>query len=158
MGAERKLRMVEQRGPHDCLRACVATVLGLAYEDVPEFLALAEVEDRAAPWRRRLYDFLATHGLVPWEFGLHGEDRPLLMFGGTPIAYNVMPPGLWIAAVQSPRIEGTHAVVMKGGQVIWDPHPRREMGHKGFREAMIFMPRGLTPAGQAALSDEGGER
>lgn len=47
-------------------------------------------------------------------------------------------PGYWIGTFESPRITvthgaykgmlGLHAVVMKNRELVWDPHPKREMG------------------------------
>lgn len=136
--------LVPQRHYWDCFRACVATVFGLSYENVPEFVRPGQ--SSSAPddtgWRALLHDWLAERNLVLWEIGLHGDKLPMLMFGGHKIAYHFDPRGVWIASVKSPRFEGTHAIVMRGREVLWDPHPQRAMGHGGFRDALVFVQRG----------------
>ncbi len=128
--------LVDQRTGEDCLRACLATVFGLTYEQTPDPLW------GGAQWRARLYGWVSERfGLTPWEFALGGEDKPKLRYGSDVLDYHFSWPGIWIAQVKSPRIHGTHAVVMRGNQLLHDPHPKRVEGHLGFREAMVFMPR-----------------
>jgi hypothetical protein len=139
------LRPVEQRilfdaetGERgDCLKCCVASLLELDYEDVPHFAAMG---DR---WWTEYASFLATHG---WRLGSAWfsvrEDDPARLDGWQQ--------GYWFATVKSPRIvkddgtPGLHYVVMREGEVAWDPHPQREDGHLGFVAGEYLVP--LDPA------------
>lgn len=96
----------------DCLRACVASVLDLSWEDVPHF-----VQDNPSPHTAiaRLRHWLTAHNLAPFTMQLPGEplDEVLsymgqmnpssvyLLFGGTD--------------------DGDHVVVCKGGRIEWNP-------------------------------------
>lgn len=126
-------RLVEQRTPYDCLTACLATVFGCPYEDAPIF-GNQETGEHEPGWHQKLDDWLAARGFA-WlqrvrEDGM--TDDP----ARSPWAF----PGLWIAGVASPRINGEHAVVMRWNELVWDPHPQREMGHGGFESADYFLP------------------
>lgn len=133
------MKPVEQRGDSDCLVACLASILELPYEDVPQEIADEDKQHNA------MVRFLKEHGYLTWTLGLHGETEPFLMFGNEKPAYHIWPTGYWIAGVGSPRIEdGEHAVVMRGGAIAWDPHPQRAMGHRGFQSATILMPGDVT--------------
>lgn len=92
----------------DCMRACVATITGIAIEDVPNFV------DPSIPWADHMGAWLHRQG-----FGLIEAyaDR-------TPKAYNWL--GLEgmvaMASVPSQAFEGcTHAIV-----VGWRQHPEYE--------------------------------
>lgn len=128
------MKPVEQRGDSDCLVACLASILDLDYEDIPQEIADHEKQLNA------MVDFLKPRGYLVWTFALHGDEWPQLMFGNERIGYHIHPIGYWIAGVGSPRIkDGEHAVVMRSANLVWDPHPLRAMGHRGFRSATILM-------------------
>jgi hypothetical protein len=128
------MKTVEQRGDSDCLIACLASILEIDYEDVSQEIA---DEDRQNDATVR---FLQERGYLSWTLTLHGDAQPMLQFGNARPEYHIRPTGYWIAGVGSPRIkDGTHAVVMRGETVAWDPHPLREMGHLGFQSATIIM-------------------
>ncbi len=131
---------VAQRTVNDCLAACLATVLELPYEEIPS--SLLYDPDFPARQNRAFRDFLAERGLVVWQFGLHGQDMPLAMFGSAKPDYHLHPWGLWLAVVKSPRTGLGHVVVMRAAGVLWDPHPGRDEGHLGFMQAMILMLKG----------------
>jgi hypothetical protein len=94
----------------DCLRACVATVLGLPLEDVPHFVQYIEHPagtDRSL-WWWAMYGFCRWYG---WAVGYN--DDPL------------DPPKGWaLADGKSPRGH-MHVVVAYDGEVVFDPHPSR---------------------------------
>jgi hypothetical protein len=48
------------------------------------------------------------------------------------------------------RVPGLHAILMQGKDVLYDPHPQREMGHLGFVDGTIFV--ALDP-GRLTLRD-----
>ena len=64
------MKFVEQRSDDDCLRAALASVLDLAYEDVPENVRAGDEQ------HNRMQAFLSGRGLVAWTFGLHGVTDP----------------------------------------------------------------------------------
>lgn len=93
----------------DCWRACIATILGLASEDVPHF-----VQDSEDLWLEATVDWLAERGFAL----LHIAEDDLVSWLGEP---------LWIKTGESPRGPALrHAVVMRGGSLWHDPHPSRE--------------------------------
>lgn len=135
------MKFHDQRHDSDCLVACLASILGIEYEEVDTRIGM---KDHAPEQWNLMQGFLARRGLVCWGFSLNGEMRPILMMNQRPdVRYHIFPTGHWLASVDSPRHpdEG-HVVVMKGDKIIHDPHPRRDMGHKGFREGLILMPLG----------------
>ena len=97
-------------GPEsDCLRACVASILEMALEEVPNF---AEEED----WVGALDRFLQPLGLqhIPLDAGDAGK-----------VANDWAPGGYYIAVGRTVR-ERYHAVVAHQGQVVHDPYPTRQ--------------------------------
>jgi hypothetical protein len=141
------LKRVEQRESYDCLRASLATILKLPYEEVPEAVSppvhdwsdKEAVRKAGSTQHEAMQAFLRTRGLVAWSFGLHGQERPYVKFGNTDPEWCLVPPGFWLASVQSPRIDEPHVVVMRHDRIAWDPHPMRDEGHRGFREAHILI-------------------
>lgn len=93
--------------PGDCLRASVATVLRLPYDDVPHF----------AMFRRTWWETMRLHAQ---RFGL---DWACVV----DLSTTKIPPGeSVIACGPSPRGPFWHAVVAdRTGRVIHDPHPSR---------------------------------
>ena len=128
------MELVEQRGDSDCLIACLATILHVGYENIPA--NIGEEENQL----NNMQKFLSTYGLVCWSFGIWGDKEPLLKFGNKKLEYHFHPPGFWIASVKSPRTGNGHTVVMRSSKIFFDPHPKRNMGHLGFEEALILMP------------------
>lgn len=128
---------VNGRPPGDCVKCCVASILEMAYEDVPHFVAgewlvtVAGSPERVC-WISALDNWLCVTGWAlrvsrtnyhrPWpqdgsiasEFDLYDPlDRPRIVTPGM---------GYWIATVISENFErGTHAVVMLDGDVVHDP-------------------------------------
>lgn len=141
---------VEQRQPYapnqavgDCWKCCIASILELDYDDVPHFTQLEE-EGTTDSWWNLTQGFLRLRGCVLARFGLWGAETPMLIFGSKKIRYHFSVPGHWIASVVSPRMtpEGenlSHAVVMNGSTIAWDPHPSRDEGHLGFTEAYLLV-------------------
>lgn len=128
---------VEQRYTYDCLTACLASIFEEPYESVPIFCD--KDTGKAGPFWYKTYErWLEERGFAFIQRVLQDGDQE---------GSQVSPwrfPGYWIAGVVSPRVEGDHAVVMHWGDLVWDPHPRRDMGHKGFTSADYFLP--LDPA------------
>jgi hypothetical protein len=129
--------LVEQRATFDCVTACLATIFGVTYEDAP-ILCDFETGKSVERWHRVHDDWLHARGFASYE-RMDGIDASDPM--RCPWSY----PGLWIGGVYSPRHEGeTHAVVCRGNDLIFDPHPQRDMGHRGWCSAEYFMP--IDPA------------
>lgn len=106
--------------PGDCLRAALASILGMDEADVPHFSLYGEglePPDKHG-WWWALVGFCAT--LDPPYDVLVADEPP--------------PPseslddlfGCYLASGKSPRGDWNHVVVARGGQVIWDPHPSRD--------------------------------
>ncbi len=95
----------------NCFSACVASILGIALDDVPYFMGDFEEADKAA-WFDRFADWLKPHGLWPVNFGMGTWHPPN--------------DALYILSAGSPRGEWDHSVVAFGDKVIvHDPHPSR---------------------------------
>lgn len=134
--------------PGDCVKCCVASILELRYEDVPHFVA-REVKDangKALWWLDGVNYWLRERGYPLWlrqstntktaaevfalraERGIQpGESMPATLMYRTS-EYPDHNEGYWIASVISENFEdATHAIVMLGDQVAFDPSmkPRR---------------------------------
>jgi hypothetical protein len=123
-----------QRG--DCLKCCLASLLELDYDDVPHFASMGDL------WWIEQTNWLASRG---WRIGSAwysaDPDDPTKLTGWTK--------GYWLAGVTSLRTRPdgshiTHQVVMRDGEIVWDPHPARADGHLGFVDAELLIP--LDPA------------
>lgn len=92
----------------NCFPACLATVLGLKLEDIPNF-AMASKGDRTKYWEL-VKDYLTTigykHTLVPFR---RVKGTPQL--NGLVIVIGSAPTG------------STHSVVYRDGSLFHDPHP-----------------------------------
>lgn len=136
---------VEQRTTYDCLTACLASIFECAYEDAPQ---LADSDGEPLPRWHGIYDgWLAARGWAVLERVLqHGDE-----VGSQRSPWGF--PGYWIAGVTSPRYDGEHAVVMHGNEIAYDPHPQREMGHRGFTSAEYFLPLNIAAFTLASATD-----
>jgi len=98
----------EERG--NCYAACIASILGLPLETVPNFCAGGEA------WFSETNKWLHENcGVVisTWR-----EDP----FGAYPKEYGE---AVYIASGKSPRGDWNHSVVWSRGSVLHDPHPSR---------------------------------
>lgn len=87
------------RGNGNCLQAAVASLLDLPLSQVPHFV-------RWPDWEIRFMNFMKEHG-TPVTLG---------PYSGTSTGIGI-----------GPTIrDTTHAVVLKDGQMYWDPHPSRD--------------------------------
>lgn len=134
--------------PGDCVKCCIASILELPYEDVPHFVAreVRDAEGKALWWFEGVNHWLRERGyplrLHHWTnsltaaevfarreaIGLQpGESMPALdMYRASP--HPDRHDGWWIASVISENFEqSTHAIVMNGDMVAFDPSatPRR---------------------------------
>lgn len=86
----------------NCLAACVASLLHVPLESIPDFSRME--------WLDELRRWAEPHGFYPLCFSLDTNWRP---------------PGLYILGGQSPRGDFLHAVIARGSDIVHDPHPSR---------------------------------
>lgn len=106
----------------NCFAACLASVLELPLEQVPNFM------DEGTGWYDRYNDWLAGRNLRIFTY--RGDLKP--------------PTGYAILGAGSPRFNGMHAVVTHNGEIVWDPHPQSEMGVGEWIDWTLIIP--LDPA------------
>ncbi len=114
----------------DCMRACLATITGVPYEEVPD---LAGEDADGGPWYQTFQRWCKDHGLdLQGTFSNMG--RPLTEKDWDDLGERSAGiDGLFMAGGPSPRpgVVGGHAIVINyDGQMIHDPHPSRA-GVKG---------------------------
>ena len=134
------------RSPHrppssygDCLRACIATVMDIDWQDVPHF---ADAGVSGAQSRAAARQWLNGHRLTVTAFAMPDEpldavlhwmetenpDTTWLLFGST-------------ARPGSPDSGGDHVVVCQGGEVVhdpaWIPTSIKQVGSCGYWEIWV---------------------
>lgn len=92
--------LVHQRGPCDCMRAVIATYLGLPYEATPAISGLADAATFWADWSRWLRG--RGYTMATYDFAPGHLDR-------------------WIAVVGRGYNAPLHAVLMSGTELYHDP-------------------------------------
>lgn len=120
----------------NCFAACVASVLELPLEDVPNF---CEGGDHG--WFDRLRAWLRPRGL--WALTCKLGGKPGASDGGW------YPEGLHIAGGQSPRHACLHAVVARGNEIVHDPHPSRA-GVLSFEDSVVIVLLDVIRSGAAS--------
>lgn len=168
-----------QRG--DCLRACVASLFDLDVDDVPHFSAHEDWAGSYARWMRergyvigsprittdegdptvlrgRPMDGIYWIGTVKSPRGrvrcavCKGEGVAIEQWLGDEEEYvEHETPQPCVECDSSGLVPSLHAVVMCGGDLVWDPHPRRDMGHLGFVRGEWFI---AADPGRFALMSE----
>jgi len=93
----------------NCYATCIASLLGIRLETMPNFCAL-----EGGHWMTETNKWLSIHGIVcsTWNvypFGQHPEYAEAVT----------------IASGKSPRGPWNHSVIWKNKKVLWDPHPSR---------------------------------
>lgn len=153
MTGEESPRFVEQTSLYDgtgtlgnCVAACVASIFGvtIAWLEEKGIVPGSGFQD-VAKWtsehwpglQYRERDFCRNYRVVEGD-GRGGEDDRWEYDLPDPDLRPDAPCGYWIAHVVSPRgllkhgpyrgMPVQHAVVMRGGEMVWDPHPQRDMG------------------------------
>ncbi len=122
---------VKQDKPTNCFQACVATVLGLSINEVPDACD-------GAIWDWNAFqNWLARKGLQAIE----------IAFGNGGTIYPVSVPVMCILTGLSPRecVTGHHAIVayyigMEGFQLFHDPHPENSWLEGELTHATFFVP------------------
>lgn len=99
----------------NCFAACVASLLELPLEQVP--------------------NYLEPHGVwfENWQKWL--SERNLTLYCWTA---SYTPKGYSVLNAKSPRGDFHHSVVALDGEVVWDPHPDRHMGLGERVEYVVF--------------------
>ncbi len=111
--------------PHaNCFQACLASLLEVPLDTVPQFMA-----DHGENWHVAAMDWARERGFDLLGFDL--EDNTW------------RPPGLWIAGGMAAR-GFLHACIYRGDTLAHDPHPDKS-GLLDIRDAIIVVP--LNPAG-----------
>ena len=144
----------------DCLKACVASVLDLEYESVPNFI------DPGVAGKESWYEFLSSwlgelHGLDACGQDYVDEAGDLLFLPHPHVAVAaVWTGGYWIATVRSavfgPRVHNgrlvasTHSIVMHGDAPAFDPLPLPSRPPYEFCGDLWFEPTN-------AMTERGGE-
>lgn len=100
-------------GPEEgnCFRSCVASILDVTLEDLPEF---TPKDGQNHEWRVILNTWLLERGLSYSEFRYYTFDKSLLPDMGFYIAIGYAP---------GSDFRHLHAVVHKNQEIVHDPHP-----------------------------------
>lgn len=102
-------------GKGNCFSACVASIIELPIEDVPQFMSAG------TEWFGALSTWCAERGLVVkyWPCKAWCETEGDIFLG--------VPTGLAIMSGESPRHPGVlHSVVALDAKLCHDPHPSRQ--------------------------------
>lgn len=94
--------------PHgNCLQACVASLLNLRLEDVPNFMLTPGPD-----WYDGFVSYMLQHNLYP----IYIDADAVTEDGRSPIGYHLI-------QGKSPRGQHDHVVVAHEGDIVHDPHP-----------------------------------
>lgn len=144
---------VFQRGTHDCVRACLASIFEVRWEDAPATDYLEPgwtARDRAAYQSNVVNEWLRARGLIEWSIDstwdppvlrrgieiVNGDRRPSDEIAPTPWSSHHLGSG------PSPRGFGMwHTVVMYGGRIVHDPHSAGDMTIGRIHAISIFVAR-----------------
>jgi hypothetical protein len=114
MTAQKQTRLSDPEHPKkgNCFTACLASILDMPIEQVPNFI------DFGQDWFEPFYKFLREHG-----FEYHG-----LRHGTDALTYEPGIDGYYIVGGKSHRefAMSGHAVVFRHGKMIFDPHPSND--------------------------------
>jgi hypothetical protein len=114
----------------NCHPACIASILEVPLDAVPQPTVeeMASYEGWGQYCERLRRNFLHPRNLHDIAFPIHSVEGDL-----------VKPPGYAILCAKSPRTSGYHSVVAFNGEIVWDPHPQREMGVGEWSDWTVFM-------------------
>lgn len=154
-------RVYDGKGRGNCVAACVASIFGLSLAEVEDGLPDGSTTNDLMAWTTSRFPWLECRNTDHSENyreveppsdedpeGVWAYDLPSVR----PEAPTI---GLWMAGVVSPRgllqhgpYRGSpilHAIVMCGGELVWDPHPKRAEGVGALIERTWWLAR--DPAG-----------
>ena len=96
-------------------KSCIASLLELDYDDVPNF-----IEFGRSHWWAEAYKFLNKHGYDLRGYSSHQKNKPSLeSFAGVDGYIIVSGPSLRYT-------DKTHGVIYKDGKLAHDPHPSND--------------------------------
>jgi len=121
--------------PGDCVRASVASLLDMDPAKVPHFTS----QDDVRVWPLALTAFAAEHG---WDIQRRLFDPAIDRL-----------PEFGIAIGSTTRPAASHAVVIRGGEMVWDPHPSRD-GLVEVKQVIEFTPHPRTAHNSDGLRRE----
>ena len=141
---------VDQRESDDCLRACIASVFEIPWEDAPDTGAGCRVETRAHNQHNVVVEWLKARGLTHWMIEMQPADAPVLRRGircledgsrePADFVWPSPPVSYYLGGGPSPRDPAKdHAVVMYGGRIVHDPNPARDMTIDRIRSITVFI-------------------
>jgi hypothetical protein len=107
----------------NCFAACMASILELPLETMPDFTPFDDWTVRWNRWLRPMNLAIMHTSVSETNFEAWRQECM---------------PGYTIPAVESPRGPWLHAVVALDGELVWDPHPERCMGVGAWREVTYF--------------------
>jgi hypothetical protein len=153
------MKPIMQRGSSDCLRACLASIFEIPWEDAPA-TEREESEDehgRIVSQHNTVNDWLKARGLVEWAIRMEVNGVGLLRRGemihkdGSRTPANRLWPypvaSHYVGGGESPRgVE--HAVVMFAGEIVHDPHPAQDMTIDRIESIHVYVARTTAPPPQ----------
>jgi hypothetical protein len=135
--------------PGDCYRACVASILGLTTQEVPNFHALSVASgahgDKASLLMQQMVrDFLRPRGLAIFQTYCCGDwplEEALQHFSGenpgVPVIFNGQP---------KHSNDDSHAVIALDGKIIHDPSGAGIIGPNQFEKTSWWFAEVITVA------------
>ncbi len=115
----------------NCFPACVATITGIALEEIPNFC----VTHDDATWYRAFALWLRPRGYTPVSFVFESNKA---MRNHLDWADDIAPSMPWIGCGETDR--GKHAVVYVGSRMVHDPNPNHgRKGLIGLEDATILV-------------------
>lgn len=111
-------------GKGNCWAACIASILGVPLETVPNFCGGASKEH----WWSETQHWLSCCGLTMLEMDVSRRPQD----------FSTLFDCYWIANGKSPRFDCLHSVVYCGDKMVHDPHPDGT-GLKGPVQSASFM-------------------
>jgi hypothetical protein len=137
-------RGYDGKGRGNCVAACLASIFGLSLAEVEEGLSDGPTANGLMAWTESRFPWLecrnTDHSENYREVEPPSDEHPegTWTYDLPSVRPEAPTLGLWMASVVSPRgvlrhgpYRGSpilHAVVMRGGNLVWDPHPRRAEG------------------------------
>jgi hypothetical protein len=148
---------VDQHESSDCLRACIASIFEIPWEDAPDTAPPPGIEltDRSWSQHNIVNKWLKARGLVHWTLECKPDDRPVLRRGQRTLPDGATEPSdfMWPYPMATHYVGGgtsprgvDHSVVMFAGKIVHDPNSARDMGIEAITSITVYCARLLTPA------------
>ncbi len=107
----------------DCLSACIASILELPLDKVPNYIAYDN-------WFEKFDDFVAEHGYRLFWYKISEKYNEILGFTAKDV-YGIL-------CGKSSSGDWDHCVVIKNGKVVHDPNPNSK-GLLDHKDIMVFV-------------------